>query len=84
MFAMVNRMAARSQSPRWMKNRQAVATAPRARKAPSIFFFTPAKSATAPSTGDSTAVIERAMNVVVAKRKLATSGSRSAPATVTK
>ena len=62
----------------------AVATTPRPRNTASIFFLIPAKSAIAPSTGDSTAVIDNAMNVVTANRKLASAGSRSAPATVEK
>ena len=84
MFATTNSTAASTQSPRSMKNMQAVATTPSARNAPSIFFLMPAKSAIAPSTGASTATTDRATNVVTAKRKLAVAGSRSAAATEAK
>ena len=81
MLAKANSSAASTQSPRWMKNMQAVATTPSPTQAPSIFFLMPAKSARAPSTGASTATKASATAVVTANRKLAVAGSRSAAAT---
>ena len=81
MLAKANSSAASTQSPRWMKNMHAVAMTPNPRQAPSIFFLTPAKSASAPSTGASSATRVRAKVVVAANRKLAVAGERSAAAT---
>ena len=67
-----------------MKNMQAVAITPRPKNDPSIFFLMPAKSATAPRIGDSTAATASAIVVAAANRKLASAGSRFAPATVWK
>ena len=81
MLANANSSAASTQSPCWMKNMHAVATTPSPTQAPSIFFLMPAKSASAPSTGASTATKLSASVVVTANRKLAVAGSRSAAAT---
>ena len=61
-----------------------MAAAPKPRKTASIFFLMPAWSAMAPRMGDSTAM--RVMDIAVAKamRAVATTGARSAPATLVK
>ncbi len=60
MLAAPKRSAAMSQSPCWTKNRHAVATAPSARKTPSIRFRMPAKSASAPRMGAARAMVTSA------------------------
>ena len=80
-WTITNSTSASSQSPVWMKNIAAVADAPMPRKTASIFFFTGAKSATAPSKGATNARPAMATTVATAKRWVPMPAGSPAPAT---
>src|SRR4051812_11018364 len=84
MLATMNRVAAITQSPFWLKNIAATADTPSTMKMPSIRFLIGRASAIVPRMGARIAMMTMPIVLANANRWVATAFGRFAPATVEK